>query len=104
MNNLGVRFYNVGEIDENEMGYAVIAAQHRGKWIFVRQKRKSTWEIPGGRKEEGESILQTARRELYQEMGALDYELKEISDYSVTGDQTSYGRLFYADIWHLGML
>lgn len=99
---MDVHFYNLGDIDENKMAYAVIAAQHRGKWVFVQQKTRTTWEIPGGRKEPGESILQTAERELYEETGALDYELREICDYSVTRDQTSYGRLFYAEIRVLG--
>jgi aminoglycoside 6'-N-acetyltransferase I len=101
---LDIRFYPVGDVDENEMRYAVIAAQYGGEWVFVRQKTRSTWEIPGGRKEQGESIFQTARRELYEETGALDYELREICDYSVTRDDTSYGRLFYAYIRRLGTL
>ena len=101
---MDIQFYCVGEIDENEMAYAVIAAQYGGKWVFVRQKAKTTWEIPGGRKERGESILQTARRELYEETGAIDFELREICDYSVTRDETRFGRLFYADITALERL
>jgi len=101
---MGMQFYNVGEIDEDKMAYAVIAAQYEGQWVFVRQKTKTTWEIPGGRKEQEESILQTARRELYEETGALDFELREICDYSVTRDETRFGRLFYADIRVLGEL
>jgi len=101
---LDVRFYNAGDVDENEMAYAVIAAQYGGKWVFVKQKIRTTWEIPGGRKEQGESILQAARRELYEETGALEYALREIGDYSVTRDETRHGRLFYADIRELGLL
>ena len=101
---MGMQFYNVGEIDEDKMAYAVIAAQYEGQWVFVRQKTKTTWEIPGGRKEQEESILQTARRELYEETGALDFTLREICDYSVTRDETRFGRLFYADIRVLGEL
>jgi len=101
---MDIQFYRAGEIDENEMAYAVIAAQYGGKWVFVRQKAKTTWEIPGGRKEKDESILQTARRELYEETGAIDFELREICDYSVTRDETRFGRLFYADITALERL
>lgn len=101
---LKICFYDVGTIDEEKMRYAVIAAQHGGKWVFVRPKAKHTWEIPGGRKEAKEPIFQTAQRELYEETGAIDYDLREICDYSVSQDQTSYGRLFYADIRDLGPL
>lgn len=99
-----VRFYSVGDIDEKAMRYAVIAAQHGGKWIFVKQKARTTWEIPGGRNEQGESIAQTAQRELYEETGALQFVLTEVCDYSVTRGETTYGRLFFADIQQMGPL
>lgn len=99
-----VRFYAVGDVDEREMTYAVIAAKYEGKWLFVQQKTRTTWEIPGGRKEPDESIFRTAQRELFEETGALDYVLTEICDYSVTREETRYGRLFFAEITHLGPL
>lgn len=99
-----VRFYKAGEIDEAEMLYAVVASQCQGRWIFVRHRDRDTWEIPAGRKEQGESMLQTARRELYEETGAAVYELREICDYSVTKGDTRYGRVFFADIRELGPL
>lgn len=49
-------------------------------------------------------MLQTARRELYEETGAAVYELREICDYSVTKGDTRYGRVFFADIRELGPL
>ena len=101
---MDVRFHDLGAVDEAEMAYAVIASQYEGKWLFVQQKTRNTWEIPGGRREQGESVLQTAQRELYEETGALDYVLTEICDYSVARDEVSYGRLFYADIKALGPL
>ncbi len=99
-----VRFYDVGDIDEKRMIYAVIAARYGGKWVFVKHQARTTWEIPGGRKEPREAIFQTAKRELFEETGALDYKLKEVCDYSVTRDETSYGRLFFAEVSDLGPL
>jgi aminoglycoside 6'-N-acetyltransferase I len=101
---LDVHFHAVGTISEEDMSYAVIAAKYGEKWLFVRQKARHTWEIPGGRKEPGELVLQTAQRELFEETGALDYRLQSISDYSVTREETRHGRLFLADILNLGPL
>ena len=101
---MDVRFYDVGTIDEKDMTYAVIAARYGGKWLLVQHKERTTWEIPGGRKEAGESMVQTARRELFEETGALDYQLRAISDYSVAGEEIAYGRLFFAEVRDLGPL
>lgn len=99
-----VCFYEVGEVKEKDMLYAVIASQYAGQWVFVRHKDRKTWEMPAGRKEEGEAIYQTARRELFEETGAASYVLREICDYSVTTDETRFGRVFFADIRELGPL
>ena len=42
--------------------YSIIAARFRGQWVFVRHKERSTWEIPGGHIEEGETAMETADR------------------------------------------
>lgn len=99
-----IRFYDVGSVNENQLSFAVIATRVNDKWVFVQQKAKDTWEIPGGRKEPNEPIFQTARRELFEETGALEFNLQEICDYSVTRQETRYGRLFYAEVSMLGEL
>ena len=42
-----------------------------------------SFEIPGGHIEPGESPEQAARRELYEETGALDYTLQPVGVYGV---------------------
>ena len=97
-----VKFYN--EIDDSLLKFAVIIAKTDDKWVFCKHQKRNTFEIPGGHREPGESIDETARRELYEETGAIDYQIKRICAYSVTapdnfnGEET-FGMLYYADIF-----
>lgn len=100
-----VRFYNMGEIDDRDLKFAVISAFYKNKWIFVRHRERITWEIPGGHREEGEDITCTAFRELNEETGAKDYNIIPLCDYGVVKNGSiSFGRLFFADIRELGEL
>ena len=100
---LDVKFYN--QIADDKIKFAVIAAQSEGKWVFCKHKERTTYECPGGHREKGEAIFDTAKRELYEETGALEYSIKPICAYSVTGKnrvnetgEETFGMLYYADI------
>lgn len=98
-----VNFYETA--DEKLLKFAVIISQHNGKWVFCKHKERNTYELPGGHREQNESILETAKRELYEETGALQFDITPICVYSVigknrvnqTGEET-YGMLFFANI------
>ena len=97
-----VKFYD--EVDDSLLKFAVIVAKSADKWVFCKHRKRNTYEIPGGHREPGELIDGTARRELYEETGAVDFSLKRICVYSVTapdnfdGEET-FGMLYYADIF-----
>lgn len=99
-----VNFYeSINEsINDELLKFAVIIAKTDGKWVFCKHRERDTYEVPGGRREPGEGIFDTAKRELYEETGALDFEMSPICVYSVVRDEKcaeeSFGMLYYADI------
>lgn len=95
---LEVKFYET--IQDDKFGFAVILAKTQGKWVFCRHKERNTYEFPGGHREEGEAILMTAKRELYEETGALIFNIQPIGVYSVVreGEEESFGMFYYAEI------
>ena len=98
-----VRFYDKEKVNDALLKFAVIIARSNGKWVFCKHKDRSTYEIPGGHREPGEAIIETARRELYEETGALEYSLTPVCVYSVTAPdnfdgQETFGMLYFADI------
>ena len=98
-----VNFYETA--DDNLLKFAVIISRSHGKWVFCKHKERDTYEVPGGHREAGETILDAAKRELQEETGALRYDIKPICVYSVigknkvnqTGEET-FGMLFFAEI------
>lgn len=99
---LCVSFHPAASVEDRLLKFAVIAARYHNQWVFCRHKDRSTWEIPGGHREPGEQILQTAQRELREETGAVSAEMKPLTVYAVTQDeQTTYGMLYLAEILEL---
>ncbi len=101
-----VKFYE--DTEDRLLEFAVIISKYRGRWVFCKHKDRNTYEISGGHREENESILNTAKRELYEETGATDFSIKKICIYSVIGKtrvnqsgEKSFGMLYYADIREL---
>lgn len=96
-----VRFYEY--TDDALLKFAVILAKSDGKWVFCKHKARKTYEIPGGHREQGEAIDDTAKRELYEETGAVQFSLTPVCIYSVTaidnfnGAET-FGKLYYAEV------
>ena len=100
-----VNFYD--EIDDSLLEFAVIISKSNGKWVFCKHKERDTFEVPGGHRETGEKIEDTAVRELKEETGAVDFNIKPVCVYSVKGKtrvnnnatKESFGMLYAAEIF-----
>lgn len=107
---LEVKFYE--NISDELLKFAVIISKTNGKWVFCKHKERNTYEVPGGRRELGETIIDTAKRELTEETGAVEFEIKPVCVYSVkgktrvneNGEDESFGMLFVADIFSFGQI
>lgn len=96
-----VKFYDT--TDDSLLKFAVIVAKSNGKWVFCKHKERDTYECPGGHREAGENIDDTAKRELYEETGAIDYTIQPVCVYSVTAPNNfdgkeTFGKLYCAQI------
>ena len=97
-----VNFYD--SINDSMLKFAVIIARHNGKWVFCKHKERNTWEVPGGHRESNEDIIDTAKRELFEETGAITFDITPICIYSVTAPDNldgmeTFGKLFFSDIY-----
>lgn len=93
-----VNFHDIGTINDNLYTRVIVVSRYNEKWVYSRHKERATWEIPGGHIEKGEDWLRAAKRELYEETGAIRARIEPICVYSIS----SYGLLCYAEIEEFG--
>lgn len=85
--------------------FAVILSYEGGRILLSRRNDRETWEHQGGHIEPGETPVEAAKRELWEESGALDYNIKPLCDYRGYDDQSSSnGMVFLAEIRTRGPL
>lgn len=86
---------------ESQITSVVVMAKFQGKWVFVQHKEQSSLEIPGGKREKDEPILETVKRKLREETGASEFYIVPLEVYEVQFEEnipSSFGLLCYADI------
>lgn len=81
--------------------YVVVFSRYQGNYLFSRHRERITWETQGGHIEQGETPLEAARRELYEESGAVEYDIVPLFDYWAAEDENdpgAYGQVFLANV------
>lgn len=100
---LQCRVYPLGSLVQYK--YVVVCTWYKNGWLLSKHKKRSTWETQGGHIEQGETPLDAARRELYEESGVRDAELYPVCDYyGYDSDSHANGMVFLAVVHHLGIL
>ena len=85
--------------------FVVIFSFHNGKLVLSRHRDRSTWETQGGHIEPGETPLEAAKRELFEESGAERFIIRPLFDYwasDVVADAN--GQAFVAQVESFGPL
>ncbi len=97
------KIYKLNELKQYK--YVVILSRYQGKILLSRHKKRLTWETQGGHIEKGETPLEAAKRELFEESGAVKFSILPIFDYWA-GDEESWanGMVFMADITELSQI
>lgn len=100
---LQCRIYPLGYLERYK--YTVICTSYDGKWVLSRHKKRDTWETQGGHIEDGETPLECAKRELFEESGIRDAEIYPVCDYwGFNAQACSNGVVFLAVVRSLGEL
>lgn len=85
--------------------YVVVLSRLDGKWLLSKHKKRDTWETQGGHIERGETPIEAAKRELYEESGATAFSIRPLCDYWAADETSrSSGVVFFAEIRSLGAM
>lgn len=93
------QIYEAGTLQEYT--YVVVLSSYQGKLLLSRHQKRETWETQGGHVESGETPMEAAKRELYEESGATDFYIAPLCDYCAGG---LGGMVFQAVIHELGKM
>jgi 8-oxo-dGTP diphosphatase len=77
--NMKCSVYKLGKLKNYK--YVVVFARYNNKWIICKKKNSSTWQTAGGHIEINEIPIEAAKRELYEETGAIDFDINPICYY-----------------------
>jgi 8-oxo-dGTP diphosphatase len=101
--------YSLGKLKNYK--YVVTFARYKNKWVICKHKNRNTWETSGGHIEADEMPLDAAKRELYEETGAIDFDIIPVCDYWACDephetDKITWanGQVFFANIKEIGPL
>lgn len=78
--------------------HALIICSFKNNWLLTNHKKRG-FEFPGGKAENGETIEETALREVFEETGAVLKALYYIGEYEVReGEHCFVKAIFYGEV------
>lgn len=81
-----------------EPNHVLVICRYAGNWLLTKHKERG-WEFPGGKREVGESLEQTAAREVLEETGSVIGSLQFIGEYRVKEESSFFiKRIYFAEI------
>lgn len=103
---MSIKFLSTQTVSDEQIVFVILMAQRpNGKWLFVRHRERTTWEMPAGHREEGETALEGAKRELFEETGAVEFNIHSLLQYEgIYKERKVFGEIFYASVDKLGDL
>ncbi|MFT8319791.1 MAG: RNA deprotection pyrophosphohydrolase [Bacillus sp. (in: firmicutes)] len=89
-----VRFSFQKEEFSTSAEHVLVICFMEGKWLLTQHKKRGL-EFPGGKVESGESIETAARREVYEETGAIITKVHWVAQYQVHLENTCFLKAVY---------
>ncbi|MEO1407960.1 MAG: NUDIX domain-containing protein [Pseudomonadota bacterium] len=80
-------------------GTSVVVRNERGQILFQRRSDNGLWSLPGGMLEMGDSLEETARREVFEEVGIALHSLELLG--VVSGPECFYRYPNGDEVWNV---
>ncbi|MEH7745523.1 nucleoside triphosphatase YtkD, partial [Neobacillus drentensis] len=74
--------------------HVLVICQQGDEWLLTNHKKRGL-EFPGGKSESGESLEEAARREVFEETGAILAELRFLAEYKISEPNRSFVKIVF---------
>ncbi|MEO2078467.1 MAG: RNA deprotection pyrophosphohydrolase [Bacillus sp. (in: firmicutes)] len=83
---------------EDQAKHVLVICQYDDKWLLTNHKQRGL-EFPGGKVEPSETLEEAARRETFEETGAVLGNVQFVAEYKVTDHKSSFVKaVFWAEV------